>query len=171
MCTVWAALFLFLSLSVSVPAFPPSSSSSFAFFLYLPLTLASSLSASSLFFLPRVVPPVFPDPPSVPFSVSPPFPLSFSHTHTHIPRVSPSLSVSPLPRPFSLVISSSFARSRFFSRFFHRPPIFPLPCVGLPSFFCPPSSSASSSPAAPLPDSLYLSPALPSSLYIPPPPP
>lgn len=116
-----------------------------------------SLSASSLFFLPRV-PPVFPDLPSL---SAPPLSL--------IPCLSPSPSVSPSPCPFSLVISSSFARSRFFSRFLHRPPIFPLPCVRLPSSFCPPSTSASFSPAAS--PSLHLSPALPSSLYIPPPPP
>lgn len=56
------------------------------------------------------------------------------------------LSFSRPPRPLSLVISSSFARSRFFSRFFHRPPsspIFPLPYACLPSFYPSPTAADS----------------------------
>lgn len=165
MCTVWAALFLFLSLSVSVPLFP-----TFLLLLVFVVRLLS-LSPSLLHFVSQR-----------PFSFSPAsfrpsFPilrlcsslslsLAFSLSLSPSPRTSPSASVSRPPRPFSLVISSSFARSRFFSRFFHRPPIFPLPCVRLPSFFCPPSSASTSLRAHLFPfPSIFLPPALPLSTY------
>lgn len=169
MCTVWAALFLFLSLSVSVPAFPPSSSSSFAFFLYLPLTLASSLSASSLFFLPRVVPPVFPDPPSVPFSVSPPFPLSFSHTHTHTHTFPVSLRLSLSHRcriPF-LSLSLRLSRALDFSPASFTVPRFFLSLVSVyhPSSARPlPPPAPLLPPPSPIP-SIFLPPSLPLSTY------
>jgi len=157
MCTVWAALFLFLPLSVSVPLFhpprlrrslsspnPPCPPTQLRF-------VCLSRSSSSLSVASR--PPSLPRSafrssfPTLSVSVYPPPVLPFP---PHSPP--PATAASAPPRSLSLVISSSSARSRFFSRSFHRPPIFPLPraCVCRPP---PPSASPSPSDPAPLPGS------------------
>lgn len=113
MCTVWAALFLFLS--------PFPFRYRFAALLRTPSPLAPSLSfirlslSSSLNHVPFFFFPAPPSPP-LPFLSPPSAPLRSSFPTL---RLRPSFSRPA--RPLSLVISSSFARSRFFSRFFHRP--------------------------------------------------
>lgn len=115
MCTVWAALFLFLS--------PFPFRYRFAALLRTPSPLAPSLSfihlslSSSLNHVPFFF---FPAPPSPPLPLPLPCPPS-APLRSSFPTLRLRPSFSRPARPLSLVISSSFARSRFFSRFFHRP--------------------------------------------------
>lgn len=131
MCTVWAALFLFLS--------PFPFRYRFAALLRTPspLTHPSLLSVCPF---PRLST-TFPFSSSSPALASP----SPAILRSSFPTLRLRLSFSCSPRPLSLVISSSFARSRFFSRFFYRPPpIFPLPYACLLSFFRSPTITDSS---------------------------
>lgn len=145
MCTMWAALFLFLSLSVSVPlSHPPRLPSFVVPLLYPSVLFLSSLNLVLFFFLPRVASPVLPGL----FVFVRPF----------------------LVRRLPLVISSSFARSRFFSRFSFTVPRFFLSFtpVHYPSFVRPPPParlfSSIPPPPPPSPPPSFSHP----SLYIPP---
>lgn len=112
---VGRSLSLSFPFSVSVPLCHPSPHAFAAHpslsFIYL--SLSSSLNHVPFFFSP---------PPTAPLRSSSPalrLRLSFSHP----------------PRPFSLVISSSFALSIFLPLLSPSPPIFPLPYACLLSFF------------------------------------
>lgn len=157
MCTVWAALFLFLSpfpfryrFAALLRTPPPS-----------PLTHPSLLSICPF---PRLST-------TFPFSSLPPSLPPAAPLRSSFPALRLRLSFFRPPRPFSLVISSSFALSIFLLLLSPSPPIFPLPYACLLSFFrssyyhrlsslLTPSSRASRS--------IFL-PFVP--LYIPPPPP
>lgn len=118
MCTVWAALFLFLSpfpfryrfaalrsappspLSQPIPLFYPS----------VPFLVSQPRSL----FLPSLSP--HPPPPALP-----PAPIARASLRSSFPRLSVFVCPSLARRVPFLLLSLRLSRSRFFSRFFHRP--------------------------------------------------
>lgn len=111
------------------PAFPLSSPSSFAVLSKPPDLPPTPLCLSVLFFFisPAHIPSSFSFLLHVPLVFPDSNRLYLSTLVLHLPHYPLDYLPSRHPHPLSLVISSSFARSRFFSRFFYHPPDFSSP--------------------------------------------
>lgn len=138
MCTVWAALFLFLSPFPFRYRFAALRSARLRRSLNLSLSFIHLSLSSSLNHVPFFFPP---SPPPPPPPALPPAPIARASLRSSFPRLSVFVCPSLARRVPFLLLSLRLSRSRFFSRFFHRPRL-PAPldfssllCLSLLSFF------------------------------------